>query len=309
MEMVEREGAGELSLTRSLTFPKGSIPVKWDTYRAGVDARFPYMAGTEPGGRVIGESALIGRNREVDSKVNDTVMRAVSGTSEVDGRTTEKVSLIAKVTINDWKVPDSVHLMNTAGFDAEQSTKKSKEALELDVKGKFSRRELQIEGKMPVHRGGVMATELDYLQLEMQSVPGRELSLESVTAVEDIGTVVIPGVTPQFPTATTGLINGQRVRTNSILQPGVPGREPGMTRNAEITGVAPLLNDRSSITEPVEVEGDTGIAVAMGLEPQVHPSETPEHERQRRRPRGGKRLNLTGGQRRTYRKVREAEPV
>ena len=81
-----------------------------------------------------------------------------------------------------------------------------------------------------------------------------------------------------------------------------------MTRNAEIAGVAPLLNDRSSIAEPVEVEGDTGIAVAMGLEPQVHPSETPEHERQRRRPRGGKRLNLTGGQRRTYRKVREAEP-
>ena len=29
MEMVEREGAGELPLSRSLTFPKGSIPVKW----------------------------------------------------------------------------------------------------------------------------------------------------------------------------------------------------------------------------------------------------------------------------------------
>jgi len=97
------------------------------------------------------------------------------------------------------------------------------------------------------------------------------------------------------------------------VQHGSPGHEPviepmEVEGGLVMAGMQHGLPGHGSATEPVEVEGDTGIAVAMGLEPQVHPSETPEHERQRRRPKGGKQKNMSENQRKAYRNARNNNP-
>jgi hypothetical protein len=82
----------------------------------------------------------------------------------------------------------------------------------------------------------------------------------------------------------------------SVTEPVEVEGGPGMA------GVQYGLPGHKPVTEPVEVEGDTGIAAAMGLESQVYPAEIPELERKGRRPRGGKRLNLTGDQKELIRR-------
>jgi len=97
------------------------------------------------------------------------------------------------------------------------------------------------------------------------------------------------------------------------VQHGLPAHE-SVTEPVEVeggpgmAGVQYGLPGHEPETEPVEVEGDTETAAAMGLEPQVLPAETPEYERQRRRPRGGRQSSLTGDQKRAFRNVRDAKP-
>jgi hypothetical protein len=266
---------------------------------------------------VSGVTTPIERNQEADNKVYDADMRAVSGTLEANDRGNEDVAFSANAITTDRNVPDSVHPVNNAGSDTERNTKKSKEALELDVKGKTSSLVRHVEGKMPSHRGGAIAIELDYLQLEMQSGPGRELSFGLVTAVGDNESVVASGLRLQSHKSTTGLLNGQRI----------PGSEPGMVRDSNDAGRA-FPQDEHILTNCVhstelqlevprcEPGTDSGAAeenientAALGLElSQPYSAEQMEPERKRRRPRGGKQKDLTGGQRRAYQKAREAEP-
>ena len=138
--------------------------------------------------------------------------------------------------------------------------------------------------------------------------------------------VVATDLKPQFPKSTTGQINGQRIRPNSIFHSNVPGCEPRTARDLDGTGRASLQDDRHPTDgvrgtklqldvagrepgpESVMVEVNIGNTAASGPEHLLAPAEIPEQERKRRGPRGGKQSCLTGGQRRVHQKARKAEP-
>jgi len=273
-----------------------------------------------------GEITPINRNQGMVSEVYFPNTLARCEVEVGKSRTDKDVAVGENDIMNGRNATDPVRSAGNVGSDTERSTKKPKAALELDVTGKTQDRNLDGNRKALTHRGGATAAEFDDVWLECPSGPEHELSLESPTVERDIGMVVATDLKPQFPKSTTGQINGQRIRPNSILHSDVPGCEPRMARDLDGTGRASLQDDRHPTDgvcgtnlqldvagrepgpESVMVEVNIGNTAASGPEHLLSPAEIPEQERKRRRPRGGKRSNLTGGQRRTYRKVREAEP-
>jgi hypothetical protein len=247
-------------------------------------------------------------------------IRTKCDTSVGNDRTAWDSAVGAKGIITDRDIPESVHPDGDVVSDVEWSTKRPKEALGLDVTGKTSSRVLYGEGKAPTHCGGAADAEVDDL---LRCSPSANFDAATSPSVHVVATFNAGAAGFDKALSPYGNVDGD---DDGVTGRGWQTKHPKMALDSDVKSRVPIQGGENLIeevgdtqvqhgspghepvTEPLGGEGDTGTAAAMGMEPQVLPAETPEYERQRRRPRGGRQSSLTGVQKRAFRNARDAKP-